>query len=203
MVVAICLFLGLSGCSSSGLVNVWGDAPFENASVRKMLVISVGKSDEQRRICEDAFAAGLLRHRVMATPSYTLFPLGVPDTTQVFAIVVSKGYDAVLVSRWSLTDHKALKSQGFATNELDLQYIPCLNTFVKYYGEAGKAAYRVGKIRRFRAVDVWTTRTIVALVWSGTGEVPESTFSQSQEPEIVDLVLSNLSKQGVIASRQP
>ena len=96
-----CSFALMTGCSSSKLADIWSNDPaVQTPSLHWVLVISVGKNAEQRRIWEDAFSVELAKHNIAATPSYRLFPNGVPDTIQVMQYVRLNGFDGVLVSLW-------------------------------------------------------------------------------------------------------
>jgi hypothetical protein len=63
-----------------------------------LLVVGARVDPTQRRTLEDGFASALGTHGIHATPSYTLFPDGMPDGKQARDLVQKEGFDGVLVS---------------------------------------------------------------------------------------------------------
>ena len=51
-----------------------------------------------------------------------------------------------------------------------------------------------------RSIDVWATRNDGQMVWSATSETPEPNSARIVRPEIINLVMSELTKQRIIAS---
>lgn len=197
-----CSFTLMVGCSSSKLVDIWSDSSFEPPSLNKMLVISVGKNPAQRRIWEDAFSVELARHDVAATPSYRLFPDAVPDSNQVIQIVRSNGFDGILINRWLPSETKTQYLQGYVTKEADTRYDRRTDRFVTYYRDIEHAGYVDSQKVDIRAIDVWTTKNEGQMIWSATSKTPEPNSVQAVRPEIVKLVVSELTRQGIIASER-
>jgi hypothetical protein len=87
----------LAGCASTSLVEKWQDSTFSGPPLRKLLVVSVQRSDGRRRLFEDGMSAALGKQAVQATASYTLLPDAVPQTAELSATARREGYDGVLV----------------------------------------------------------------------------------------------------------
>ena len=189
----------MAGCSSSELVDIWSDSSFQAPSLNKMLVISTGKTSAQRRIWEDAFSVELAKHDVAVTPSYRLFPNALPDTSQVLQVVQSNSFDGVLVSRWLPSEMKTQYLQGYVTKEQDMRYDRRLDRFVTYYRDIEHAGYVDSQKVDIRAIDVWTTKNEGHLIWSATSKTPEPNSVQAVRPEIVKLVVSELTRLGIVA----
>lgn len=200
--VLYCSFVLLAGCASSELVDVWSDPSFQSPPLNKMLVISVGKNPVHRRIWEDAFSVELVRHNVAATPSYRSFPDAVPDTEQVMQIMRSNGFDGVLVTRWLPSETKTQYMQGYVTNEQDTRYDRRRDRFVTYYRDIEHGGYVDSQKVDIRAIDVWATKNEGQMIWSATCKTPEPNLAQEVRPEIVKLVMSELTQQGIIASER-
>jgi hypothetical protein len=195
-----CSFALMAGCSSSELVDIWSDASFQPPSLEKILVISVGRNSVHRRIWEDAFTLELANHNVEATPSYRVFPDAVPDTDQVIQIVRSKGFDGVLVTRWLPPETKTQYLQGYVTKEQDMGYDRRTESFVSYFRDIVHAGYVDSLKVDIRAIDVWAIKNGGQMIWSATSKTPEPNSVQAVRPEIVKLVMSELSQRGIIAS---
>jgi hypothetical protein len=203
-----CLLALMAGCASSKLVDIWSDASFQPPPLNKMLVISVSMNPMQRHMWEDAFSQELAKHDVAATPSYRLFPEAVPDTNQVIEIVQSNGFDGILVCRRLPPESKAHYSQGWVslqgdvTTERHTRYDRRWERFVTYYRDANQVAYVDSQEVDIRSIDVWATRNEGQMIWSATSKTPEPNSLQKVRPEIVKLVMSELTKRSITASER-
>lgn len=200
--VICCFFALMAGCSSSELVDIWSDSSFQAPPLNKMLVISVGKNSAQRRIWEDAFSVALAKHDVAATPSYRLFPDAVPDTNQVIQSLRSNGFDGFLVIRRLPSETKTQYLQGYVTKEQDMRYDRRRDRFVTYYRDIEHAGYVDSQKVDIRAIDVWETKNEGQMIWSATSKTPEPNSLEAVRPEIVKLVMAELTQQGIIASER-
>jgi hypothetical protein len=199
----LCCSLALmAGCASSELVEIWSDSSFHSPSLNKIFVISVSRNSVQRRIWEDAFTIELAKHDVTANPSYREFPDSVPDTNQVDLIVRSNKYDGVLLIRRLPTETTTQYLQGYMTKEQDMRYDRRRDKFVTYYRDIEHGGYVDSQMVDIRAIDVWATRNEGQLIWSATSKTPEPNSAQTVRPEIVKLVMSELTQQGIIGSER-
>jgi hypothetical protein len=198
---ALCWSLGVMvGCASSELVNVWSDPSFQSPPLRKVLVISVSRNSMQRHNWEDAFSAELARHSTTATPSYRPFPDAVPDTNQVMEIVRSGGFDGVLIVRRLPAETSREFVPGYVTREKRSKYYSQTDRLMTYYAYVHHDAYIDSEQVDIRSIDVWSTRSDGRMIWTATSETPEPNSVTRARPEIVTLVMSELSKQRIIAS---
>jgi hypothetical protein len=200
--VLCCFLVLMAGCASSELVDIWSDSSFQPPSLNKMLVISVIKNSVQRRMWEDAFSAELAKHGVAVTPSYRLFPDAVPDTNQITQIVGSNNFDGVLVTRRLPSETNAQYTQGYVTTEQGMRYDRRRERFVTYYRDIDHAGYVDSQKVDIRTIDVWATRNEGQMIWSATSKTPEPNSVQEVRPEIIKLVMSELTKQRIIASER-
>ena len=197
----VCSFFALLvGCSSSELVDIWSDSSTQSPTLKKMLVISVLKNPAQRRLWEDAFSAALEKHGVAATPSYRSFPDAVPDTDQVLQMEQTNGFDGVLVTRRLPSETNPQYLEGYVTTENAMRYDRRRERFVSYYRDIEHAGYVDSQKVIIRAIDVWATRNDGQMIWSGTSKTPESSTIQVVRPDIVKLVIDDLTQKGIIAS---
>jgi hypothetical protein len=202
-VVVCCLFALMAGCSSSKLFDIWKDSSFQSPPLVKMLVISISKNSANRRLWEDDFSVELVKHDVAATPSYRVFPDAVPDTNQVLQIVRSSGFDGVLVIRWLPYETKTKHVRGYnVMNEQNMRYEERWDRFITYYRDIAYAGYVDTQKIDIRAIDVWTTKNEGQMIWSATSKTPEPNSVVEVRPDIVKLVLSELTHEGIIASKR-
>jgi hypothetical protein len=190
----------MAGCSSSKLVDIRSNISYQSTPLNKMLVISVSRNVIYRHIWEDAFSAELAKHNVASTPSYRLFPDAVPDTGQVIQIVRSNGFDGILVYRRLPTEMKSHYRQGFGMSDDNLVYDRYTERFtVSYYRDVDYAAYTDSQKVDIRAVDVWAAKNEGQLIWSATSRTPEPNSMQDVRPEIIKLVVSDLTNRNIVA----
>jgi len=200
---SLCVLIVLIvGCASSELVDIWSDSTFQAPPLNKMLVISVSQNPAQRRLWEDAFSSGLSIHAVSATPSYRLFPEGVPDTNQVIQTVQSNGFDGILILRRLPPEANPQYAEGYVTTEQSSRYDRRGQRFVTYYRDVARAAYIDSQKVDIRSIDVWATRSEGQMIWTATSETPEPNTLQEVRPEIVKLVMAELKNQKIIASKR-
>ena len=197
-----CFFALLAGCASSELTDIWSDSSFQSHPLNKMLVISVSKNSTRRRIWEDAYSTELVKHGVAATPSYSLFPDEVPDTNQVLQIVQKNAFDGILVTHRLPSEVNPQYVQGYMGQEQYTRYTWRMYGFVPYYRNVWHAGYVDSQKVDIRAIDVWATRNEGQMIWSATSKTPEPNSIQEVRPEIVKLVMSELTRNGMIASER-
>jgi hypothetical protein len=156
----------------------------------------------QRRIWEEAFSTELAKHNVATTSSYRLFPDAVPDTNQVLQIMQSNGFDGVLITHRLPSETKTQFVEGYQTQELDKRYNGRRYGFTTYYRNIWHPGYIDSQKVDIRSIDVWATKNEGQMIWSATCETPEPSSIQEVRPEIVKLVISELTKQRIIASER-
>ncbi|MGD1045126.1 MAG: hypothetical protein ABR936_07340 [Bacteroidota bacterium] len=201
--VLCCIIAIMAGCASSKLVDIWHNSSFQPPPLNKMLVISVSKDSVYRYNWEEAFSAELAKHDVAATPSYRLFPDAVPDTNQIIQIVQSNNFDGILVYRRLLSETETKFKQGFEMSENNVVYDRFTKRFVaSYFRDEDYAAHVDSQKVDLRAIDVWTTRNEGQMIWHATSKTPEPNSIQKVRSEIVKLVMSELTRHGIIASER-
>jgi hypothetical protein len=190
----------IAGCASSELVDIWSDSSYQAPALNKILVISSGKNPVKRRIWEDAFTSELAKHNVAATPSYRLFPDAVPDTDQVSQTVQANSFDGVLITRWLPSETRTQYVPAYVTIEQNTRYDRRRDRFITYYWNLEHAGVADSQRVNIRSIDVWTTKNDGQMIWSGTSRTPESNSEQTVRPEIVKLVMVELTRQHIVAS---
>jgi hypothetical protein len=131
-----------------------------------------------------------------------VFPDSPPDTSQVLQSVRSTNFDGILVTSQLPPETRSQYMQGYVTKEQDMRYEPRRDRFVTYYREIEHTGYVDSEKVYIRSIDVWTTRNDGQMIWSGTSRSSEPNSVQDVRPEIVRLVTTALTKQGIIASEK-
>jgi hypothetical protein len=99
-IAAAAVAAGCAACSTgtTTITQEWKSPSYAGGPMTNLLVVAARLDPTQRRTLEDGFASALSMHGVRATPSYSLFPDGMPDSKQARERVKKEGFDGVLVS---------------------------------------------------------------------------------------------------------
>jgi hypothetical protein len=102
------LLLGVAlafGCqkesqASTTLPQTWRNPELPKGAFHKILVIGIGRNDENRRLYESTMARALAEEGAAAEPSWSLFPSpGKLDRAEVLRAVEERGFDGVIIAR--------------------------------------------------------------------------------------------------------
>jgi hypothetical protein len=98
-IAVFAVVVGFAACSTSTTITQeWKSPTYAAGPMTNVLVVGARLDPAQRRTLEDDFASALRMHGVRATPSYTLFPDGMPDKAEAADVVHKNAFDGVLVS---------------------------------------------------------------------------------------------------------
>lgn len=197
-VAALSLLVALTGCASTGLVDVWRDPQPPSAPLSNVLVVAFKRDDGRRRLMEDAFASSLEKRGVKATPSYRVFPGDLPDTNQVDAAVRSDGYDGVIAISRLGTQTAENVVPGYTTTEVRQRYNRWARRYQTYYVDVHHPGYvETDRIVRHR-VDVWATADGGRLVWTAEGQSVDPGSATAVSREVSGSVIPDLEKSGIL-----
>ena len=185
----------LPGCASSRLSVLWRDRSYAGGIMSHLLVVVVKRSPILREMWEGRFVRELSKRGVTATPSYRLFPLNLPDTSEI--VQAARGCDGVLI----------VTEVVYGTPTSVPGYVPmsplsgdpwyrtyfhdCEREMHAGYGEAPSVVRHEGIL--------WTTKERGRMIWSGVGEIRGLTAGAPGSGELAELFIPELSHQGFIA----
>ena len=193
-----CLMILIENCSSSVLVDVWNDPSFHESPLKKILIIAIRKNPIQRRIWEDAFVGELSKKGVISTSSYKLFPDALPDTDQVIETVQKNSFDGILVTRILQKETETHYIESYVTSESKLRYNPFRNSYSTYYRDVEHPGFVDSSTVDRRGIEVWIIRDKERIIWGATSNTPEGNSLETVKNNIVDLVIPELSRYGII-----
>lgn len=196
------LMILLENCSTSILVDKWSDPSYNEAPLKKILIIAIRKNPVQRRIWEDAFVGELSERGVNATSSYHLFPNALPDTNQVAATIQENGFDGVLVTRILHNETETHYVDAYVTSRLISQYNPFTKRYRNYYEDVQHPGYVDSLIINRRAIEVWTTKNEGKIIWGATSNTPDENTVKDVQNDIVGLVITELVQNEIIKSKR-
>ncbi|HUU44933.1 MAG TPA: hypothetical protein VMY18_03745 [Acidobacteriota bacterium] len=202
-ILACIVAAGVSGCASSGLVNVWMDPQYAANPMRNILVVSMQPDVAKRRLWEDTFADALRERGVTATPSYQLFPNELPDTNGIIAAVREHSYDGCIATVKLPSRTLTQDVSGYTTDSLVTLYDPWSHRYYNYYKEVYTPGYtETQKVVRHK-IEVWNTTGKGALVWTATSEAldPVSSDDVDRRNRVVKGITDALVRNGVIPAK--
>ena len=194
-VLAAGIFLAvLAGCSSTSIKDSWKDPAYAGPTFKQVLVVGVSKSDSNRRVFEDGFAAALRTAGVSATSSYGSLPeSGEISNARLDDAVNKTRSDSVLVTR-------------LLRVKKDVNVTP---SYVSpgFYGRGFRGYYGGAYMAMPPDVHVYDVLTIETTlwnmkadkpVWSGTSELTEPGSVAKATEELAKVLITKMKADGVI-----
>jgi hypothetical protein len=188
---------------------MWKDPQHPVSPIERAYVVGFRTDQARRRFIEDAVVKELTRVKVNAVPSYREFATTLPDTQQVVEVVRRDGYDGVVVVVPLGTEVRETYIPGYVTTVPTSYYggygYGHYGYWGGYYHPAYQTIYEPGYVERNEIVririDVWSTDGNGMLVWTGTTESIDPTSTEQIRREVVQIVVPELRRSGVIANR--
>lgn len=200
-VLALMIATMLSGCATSGLVNVWMDPQYAANPMRNILVVAIKPDVAIRRLWEDSFAKALREQGVAATPSYELFPNELPDTSAISAAVRMNNYDGCVVTVKLPSGTVTQDVPGYTSDSLVVRYDPWTRLYYSYYQLVYTPGYTETQTVLRHKIDVWDTTRKGALVWTATSEALDLASPKASNRHIIGEVIEDLVKHRVIPAK--
>jgi len=190
----------LGGCAANTqLVDMWRDPTAVRQPIHHMLVVALRRDETSRRIWEDGFVTALGKEGVDATPSYTLFQQGPPDTADIENAVRDRNLDGVLFAHGLGATTQSTYVPGYTHFEPVWVRNRWSYSYHSYYAEVHDPGYvETDRIVRHR-VDIWNVSEDWRLVWSGTTESFNPNSGREVNRHIAKLIVPELASQGLIA----
>jgi hypothetical protein len=168
LVLLMEMLLGACGAKSN-FVNLYKDPDYPSRPLDNVIVIAVERSQDLRRMWEQAIASELQSTGVLATPSYQLFPGSLPDSQQVVNVIRRDNMNGAIVTHRLFFETK----EG---NEGDYDRAATLASrdywtgwYQSYYQAVALGAPAPDKAPKGSyQVDVWSARDGGRYVWTGS-----------------------------------
>ena len=195
--VVLGLAVLISGCATTGLVNMWRD-PEASGSIRSAYVVTTRRDPARRRIMEDAFTEALNERGIRAVASYREFPNDLPDTLEVAEAVRAGDFDAVLVVSPLGTRTVETWVPGYMTTRTFTGWNRWTGRYETFVREVEAPGYvDTDQVVRHQ-VDLWSTRRDGQLMWTATGNTVNPNSSRAVSKELVERVMNELGDQGIV-----
>lgn len=212
------LFL-LSSCSAISMVDTWRNPMVRAERVQKILVASLEKNAENRRVFEDILVGEFSRRGIQATPSYTLLSGNRrPNRRALLQMGSREGADGVLLVETVRVERHTDVQPGYISSTPDYYYPRFSPGWGSYgyggygygyggYGYGGygpnggttwyepptTVTYNVATVQ----VNLFTAPQGV-LVWAATMETLEPARVVKVAKELAELLTKSLGKEGLL-----
>nr|BAR72248.1 hypothetical protein [Sphingomonas sp. A1] len=176
--------LFLSACAPVSMRNVWRDPAYNGPALHHVVVMSISRSDVQRRVFEDSFAGYLQQQGVQAQVSYNMLPENGPIANdKIQAAFAQSGADGVLVTRIIHVEQR-----------LDVAPYPYMGPGwyrPGFYGWYGGPAWSAVPADVYQ----YSVLTLETTLWSlSSGKIVWTAASQIVEPDDVSRLASSLAQ---------
>lgn len=195
--------LFVASCATTSLVDSWrysGSAPVTR--YHKVLVSSVGRNVNERRVYEDVIAAELRQRGIEATTSFTIMPSDDHDKRQALEQAVKQsGSDAVLSVQIIMIERKTTVDPGSVSGYADFWYPPDFHRWDMYGYFGSRSFYEPA---RFYSYDVATMQANLfdaasgKLMWAASIETSEPGRVVTVSKEAARIIVQALMKEGLI-----
>jgi hypothetical protein len=206
LALAVAVLVSSVGCNATQLASSWKSPQYTNPDYTKVLIITLGKRTDLRRIYEDDFVRQLASLGVQGVQGYTLLPDETDrvDKAALQDAVRRSGAQAVIITRLLKVDEQLNLSPGTAA-------YPAPGVF-GYYDQAWSAYYEPPHPAGFYGGPTVYADTIVqmetnlfdaatsALVWTGTTKTFNPEYWDRDIPDLVKVLLDAMVKDGVFRS---
>lgn len=191
---------GLTGCSSTKLIDSWSDPAFNKAPLKNILVLGVMENDVQRRIYEDLFVKRITAGDVTGIPGYALMPQleDYDDQEEIRNAVRNAHADGVILAR-------------LVAVEKEERYVPPTYDFAPsfgygyglydYYGMSYHTVYTPGYTTVDTIVKLETTvfSTVTEkMIWAGVTRSFNPSSTKNVVNENADLIVADMKKSGLM-----
>jgi hypothetical protein len=196
ILVALVVIVLVVGCSSTRIVNQWGNPQYASAHFNRIMVIGVSRQASVRRAFEDEFVARLKAEGVDAVPSYSFMPEdGQVDDARLQQAVREANADAMLMTRLIRVERKTQVTPGYWNPGPPLSLYP-------WYSAGWLGYYEPPRVYQY---DVYTSETSLydvtrnQLVWSGTVQTSAPSNLDKEIERYAAAVIKALKKENVLA----
>jgi hypothetical protein len=187
-----------AGCAKTHLTNLWKNP--QSTALQNILVVSLERDAELRRMWEDALSAEFQASGVMARPGYVLFPTSLPDSQQVVTVAHHDGYDGVVVTHRLSVTHTGRFDSDYAKSAPTGSSSYWKGWYHTHYLQATQSASGGEDDARFQ-IDVANAAGGGTLLWTGSTTPLKAYDEEKVRVEVGGQLVSELIRQGLVAKR--
>jgi len=207
-VVVLVFILLIPSCSSTRLINSWKNTEFNVFKPQKVLVVGVTPNYEARKAFEFQLITQLNARKIKALQSAVVFETAFTDSEQTAKdieaqvdVLVSKGYDTVLVSLVKgVSDNQSYGSESSRTDYH-------LRRFALYYLAYQDAYFNEDHYSRYKVFNIETSlynlnkASNKSLVWRGSFDLVDPYHSDNALDSYTKKLIKILEREKIIPKK--
>lgn len=197
--LAVCV----ASCATTSLVDSWhpsGPAPVPK--YHNLLVSSIGRNVNERRVYEEVIAAELRQHGIEATTSFTRMPADDHDNREALEKAVKQsGSDAVLSVQIIMIERKTTVEPGSVKGYADFWYPPDFHRWDMYGYFGSRSFYEPPTLYTYNRATMQANLFDGAsgtLMWAASIETSEPGKVVTVSKEVARIIVQALVKEGLI-----
>jgi hypothetical protein len=196
------IFMLLVSCAATSLVDSWRNPSLSNRRYHKVLVVSVSRDENTRRVFEDVVSAELGQRGITAVPGYTLIAKEEKANKEVMErAVAASGAEAVLTIQTIKVEQQAGYQPGYVENYPNFWYPPAFPAWNLYGYYGSSTYYEPPTSYMYEVATIQANLFDVAsgkLSWAATLQSSEPGNVTSVSKDLARLVIEKLIKEGLI-----
>ena len=196
------IFMLLASCAATSLVDSWRNPNLTGRRYHKLLVVSITKNENTRRVLEDVLSAELGQQGVAAVPGYSQIAKDERANKEVMEKAVeASGAEGVLTIQTIKVEQQAGYQPGYIESYPNFWYPPAFPTWNLYGYYGSTTYYEPPTTYTYEIATIQANLFDVAsgkLIWAATLQSTEPGNITSVSKDLARLVIEKLIKEGLI-----
>lgn len=192
----------LASCAATSMMDSWRNPSLTGRRYQKVLVVSITKNENTRRVFEDILSAELGQRGVAAVPGYTLIAKDEKANKEVMERAVkASGAEGVLTIQTIKIEQQAGYQPGYIESYPNFWYPPAFPTWNLYGYYGSTTYYEPPTTYMYEVATIQSNLFDVAsgkLIWAATLQSSEPGNITSLSKDLARLVIEKLVKEGLI-----
>ncbi len=196
------IFVFLASCAPTSLIDSWRNPNLTGRRYQKVLVVSITKSENTRRVFEDVLSAELGQRGIAAVPGYTLIAKEEKATKETMEKAVkASSAEGVLTIQTIKVEQQAGYQPGYIESYPNFWYPPAFPAWNLYGYYGSTTYYEPPTAYMYEVATIQANLFDVAsgkLIWAATLQSSEPGNVTSVSKDLARLVIERLTKEGLI-----
>jgi hypothetical protein len=196
------IFMLLASCAATSLVDSWRNPNLPGLRYHKVLVASISKNENTRRVFEDVISAELNQRGITAVPGYTLIAKDEKaDKDAMERAVKASDAGGVLTIQTIKVEQQAGYQPGYVESYPNFWYPPAFPSWNLYGYYGSTTYYEPPTTYTYEVATIQANLFDVAsgkLIWAATLQSSEPGNITSVSKDLARLIIEKLVKEGLI-----
>ncbi len=192
----------LASCAATSMIDSWRNPSLTGHRYHKVLVVSIMRNENARRVYEDVISAELGQQGVTAVPGYTLLKKEEKANKEAMERAVqTSGAEGVLTIQTIKVEQQAGYQPGYIESYPNFWYPPAFPTWNLYGYYGSTTYYEPPTTYMYEVATIQANLFDVAsgkLIWAATLQSSEPGNLTSVSKDLARLVIEKLVKEGLI-----